>query len=333
MTLKEQYAYEVKLLKGRVQKLTSRGYIYEFNITPHKSIKPETIRYIHSLRGSKLTEGISSPNVQLKVVKAEKGYVPTRAEQKEAGISLSEYEQMLESGVNPYELQGITQTRIEFANVMEDISAPEPTITLPKVDTVDYSSIAPLSYDLSEEEPTLDNAPKAEDLEKGVYYVDEYTGRMFSPEDDRIYMHDNQGRLILDDEGNKILKSTMLLKTNKTMDRQEYEEVLWESVRSRYYYPGAGNSHSFVNWLDEKRAEYGTFKVINALREYEKDGQYRLDYHFFYTANEADMAALRQSLYQILMKYERKVLTNQEKQDIVDEMDDLERQEWWEEPD
>lgn len=333
MTLKEQYAYEVKLLKGRVQKLTNRGYIYEFNITPHKSIKPETIRYIHSLRGSKLTEGISSPNVQLKVVKAEKGYAPTRAEQKEAGISLSEYKQMLESGVNPYELQGITQTRIEFANVMEDISAPEPTTIPPKVDTFDYSSIAPLSYDLSEEEPTLDNAPKAEDLEKGVYYEDIWTGQKFSPEDDRLYMHDNQGRLILDNEGNKILKSTIVLKTNRTMGRAEYEDVLWNSVVERFsIFARSTNAQEFVDWLNQKRDEYGTFKVIEALRKYEEDNG-RLTYEFFYKANDADMAALRNAMYKVLMQYERKELSNQEKQDIVDEMDDLERQEWWEEPD
>lgn len=332
MTLKEQYKHELELLKGRIHKLKGRGYIYDYSITEHKKPTISTIRYIRSLRGEKLTQGVHSKNIDISVLAVGKENVPTRAEQKEAGISFSEYKQMLESGVASYELQDITYNRIEFENVMEDISVPEPTITVPKVDTFDYSSIAPLSYDLSEE-PTLDSAPKAEDLEKGVYYVDEYTGRMFSPEDDRIYMHDNQGRLILDDEGNKILKSTMLLKTNETMSKQEYEEVLWESVTSRYYYPGAGNSHSFVNWLNEKRAEYGTFKVVNALREYEKDGQYRLDYHFFYTASEADMAAVRQSLYQILMKYERKVLTNKEKQDIVDQMDDLERQEWWEEPD
>ena len=334
MTLKEQYNYEVKLLKRRVRDLASRGYIYDFEITQHKSIKPETIQYIKSLRGEKLIEGVSSKNIQLKVTEVGRGNAPMASERKAAGLTYSDYEAMLERGVNPYELESITQSRIAFNEISEDIDTDTEYPDIEPMKSFDYNTITPLTdYSDTEIEPIDTGEPTAADLEKGVYYVDEYTGQMFSPEDDRIYMHDNQGRLILDDSGNKILKSTILLKTNQTMGKAEYEEVLWESVIDRFsIFARSTNAQDFVDWLNERRREYGTFKVIEALRQYEVNNG-RLTYEFFYRANEEDMAALRNAMYKVLMQYENKELSNQERQDIVDEMDDLERQEWWEEPD
>ena len=73
--------------------------------------------------------------------------------------------------------------------------------------------------------------------------------------------------------------------------------------------------------------------MIEALNEYEKEGVMKLNYNFFYKASEADLSVVRNAMYQTLLKYEKKQLTNDERDEIINTMDDLERYESWEEPD
>lgn len=334
MTLKEQYKHELELLKGRIHKLKGRGYIYDYSITEHKKPTISTIRYIRSLRGEKLTQGVHSKNIDINVLAVGKENVPTRAEQKEAGLSLNEYDKMLQSGVKAYEIKDITENRALFKEINDAISEPlaeEQQVITPSVTT----SIKPI--DLSQftdiESTPLEQITESA-LEQGVYYENTYSGELLAPDDDRIYMHDSKGRHILDENGNKILKNSMVLKTNKTLSREAYQELLWDSVVQRFsQYSKSKIANSFVEWLNERKQEFGVFKVIEALNEYEKEGVMKLNYNFFYKASEADLSVVRNAMYQTLLKYEKKQLTNDERNEIINTMDDLERYESWEEPD
>jgi len=338
LTLKQQYKKELKKLKNRIQDLSSRGYIYEYKIKEHQSIKPSTIKYLKSLKGKKLIEGVKSPNIEITVVEVGKGNVPTRREQREAGLSIEDYASMLQQGVNPYELRDITQSRIQYAQTEETLPSAIDYLQQRKAykeitESEDYQRLKlykdPAQYLAEQQEKTEEKL----DLEHGAYYEDIYTGTIYNLDDPRIYKRDSHGRFLLDENGNKILKTTLAFRTKQVMDKKAYEEIIWENTINRYYYSGSPLSRKFLEWLELRRQEFGTFGLRKAILEYESRKDVYLDYKFFYKATDADLQVVQGEITRIAMKYGEQKLSETDRQELIQSMDDLESFESWEEPD
>lgn len=338
LTLKQQYKKELKKLKNRIQDLSSRGYIYEYKIKEHQSIKPSTIKYLKSLKGKKLIEGVKSPNIEISVVEVGKGNVPSRREQREAGLSIEDYASMLQQGVNPYELRDITQSRIQYAQTQETLSSATDYLQQRKIykeitESEDYQRLKlykdPAQYLAEQQEKTEEKL----DLEHGAYYEDIYTGTIYNLDDPRIYKRDSHGRFLLDENGNKILKTTLAFRTKQVMDKKAYEEIIWENTINRYYYSGSPISRKFFEWLELRRQEFGTFGLRKAILEYEARKDVYLDYKFFYKATDADLQVVQGEITRIAMKYSDQKLSETDRQELIQSMDDLESFESWEEPD
>ena len=339
LTLKQQYKKELKRLKNRIQDLSSRGYIYEYKIKEHQSIKPSTIKYLKSLKGKKLIEGVKSSNIEITVVEVGKGNVPTRREQREAGLSIEDYASMLQQGVNPYELKDITQSRI--SSVADDREYFESIKAQAEADKAYRKRIEqqelnqlklykdPAKF-YAEQQEILQNPLS---LEEGTYLKDTYTGTIYDLKDPRIYKRDSHGRFILDENGNKVLKANLAFVSQEVMNKKAYEELIWDNTKSRYYYANSPISQKFLEWLELRRQEFGTFGLRKAILEYEARKDVYLDYRFFYKATDEDLRVVQGEITRIVMRYGDKKLTDEDRQELIQSMDDLESFESWEEPD
>lgn len=130
--------------------------------------------------------------------------------------------------------------------------------------------------------------------EKPVAYRDEFTGKVFDPEESYVYetkIAKVNGKLteqfIYDEEGNAKPKSNMTPIMGGTMDRADYEDLIRSNIEARYLggvetineNALTGNRKDNYNstiqkWIDE----YGVFEVRDMLQQAEDEG---LPVHYY----------------------------------------------------
>ena len=151
---------------------------------------------------------------------------------------------------------------------------------------IDYENGVKYSVDSNGE---VTSEPLTSGQQPITYYRDVNTGTIYSSEDSRIYMRNSQGRLKYDAKGNPLIKPSLAMINEQAMDREEYEALIMELMRSKYENISTEVGAIVLSRMDEWQKKYSADEIRTAKEAAAADG-YDISWSDIYEGDEERLA-------------------------------------------
>ena len=127
------------------------------------------------------------------------------------------------------------------------------------------------------------------------YYVDSETGEYYTSYDMDIYMRDNRGKLLLDENGRPMINPQFIEVKTEPLSKEEYEEMSMRMLRDRYsnlkYSRDDESAKKGVlvsDFIDKLLQKYSAAEVRRAFEKAAEEG-YEIGYSDIYDPNSDNL--------------------------------------------